>query len=137
MYINYFKLSVLFKVSFAIHNLLGFLRWTVLSIFSPTQFPHTDADDSNGKASYKEDVKLEDKLALEAEEEKKVTNSDNYDDYSASEAAAGVDKSSVETSPGGAAGSAANVSPKDQASQEMQVRYSIFFLCSLVIDFYI
>lgn len=81
---------------------------------------YPDADDSNGKASYKEDVKLEDKLALEAEEEKKVTSSDNYDDYSASEAAAGVDKSSVAT----AAGGAASVSAKDQASQEMQVWYS-------------
>lgn len=46
-----------------------------------------------------------------------MTNSDNYDDYSASEAAAGVDKSSVETSTAGSA----SVSPKDQASQEMQV----------------
>ena len=78
-------------------------------------------DVTKGKASYKEDVKLEDKLALEAEEEKKVTNSDNYDDYSASEAAAGIDKSSI-----GSAGSTLNsVSSKDQASQEMQVGFII------------
>eukprot|EP00111_Clytia_hemisphaerica_P021848 TCONS_00064235-protein len=78
-----------------------------------------NADDSNGKASYKEDVKLEDKLALEAEEEKKVTNTENYDDDSASEAAAGVDKSNVDASTTSSSLST-SLSPKDQASQEMQ-----------------
>lgn len=75
-----------------------------------------NAEDSNAKTSYKEDVKLEDRLALEAEEEKKVTNNDNFDDDSSSEAAAGVDKSS-----GTSLSSESNsMSPKEQASQEMQ-----------------
>ena len=76
------------------------------------------------KASYKEDVKLEDRLALEAEEEKKVTNGDTFDDDSAAEAAAGVDKSSVSTgSTTSGASDAGLFSPKEQASQEMQVNF--------------
>lgn len=79
---------------------------------------NADADDSNAKTSYKEDVKLEDRLALEAEEEKKVTDSDGYDDDGAAEAAAGVDKSTTATA-------ASSLSPKEQASQEMQVKIII------------
>lgn len=76
-----------------------------------------NAEESNVKSSYKEDVKLEDRLALEAEEEKKVTSSDNFDDDSSSEAAAGVDKSSATSSLSSESNS---MSPKEQASQEMQ-----------------
>lgn len=80
-------------------------------------------DSSNMKASYKEDVKLEDRLALEAEEEKKVTNGDTFDDDGAAEAAAGVDKSSVSTASTSGGADSASFSPKEQASQEMQVRF--------------
>jgi len=96
---------------------LGALR-RALGLFKSKGLNMKSADDSNVRASYKEDVKLEDRLALEAEEEKKVTNGDTFDDDGASETAAGVDKSNVLTAT--SAASENSLSPKDQASQEMQ-----------------
>lgn len=61
------------------------------------------------KLTYKEDTKLEDRLAMEAEEEKKFSNGDTYDEGE------GEDKSTASST------SASSLSPKEQASQEMQV----------------
>ena len=61
------------------------------------------------KLTYKEDTKLEDRLAMEAEEEKKLSNGDTYDEGE------GEDKSTASST------SASSLSPKEQASQEMQV----------------
>jgi len=68
------------------------------------------------KTSYKEDTKLEDKLALEAEEEKKFSNSENYE-YGMGQ---GDSKSSASSSSSAANSLPAGFSPKDQASKEMQ-----------------
>lgn len=62
------------------------------------------------KLTYKEDTKLEDRLAMEAEEEKKFSNGDTYDEGE------GEDKSTASST-----SSASSLSPKEQASQEMQV----------------
>lgn len=62
------------------------------------------------KTSYKEDTKLEDRLAMEAEEEKKFSNSDSYE-YGMG-GGGGGSKSSAPPQ--------ATFSPKEQASKEMQ-----------------
>lgn len=72
-------------------------------------------DESATKTSYKEDTKLEDRLAMEAEEEKKFSNGDTYDD--------GEDEAASKSSTGSSSSSASSsLSPKEQASQEMQVK---------------
>ena len=60
---------------------------------------------------YKEDTKLEDRLALEAEEEKKFKDGETYDE----------DGGYGDTMKSNYAGTT-SLSPKEQASQEMQVR---------------
>ncbi len=60
---------------------------------------------------YKEDTRLEDRLALEAEEEKKFSNGETYDD------GGDYHDSSMMKSYAGTT----SLSPKEQASQEMQV----------------
>ena len=81
--------------------------------------------------SYKEDTKLEDKLALEAEEEKKFSNSENYEyggeGGGGSKADQGPSVSSVQQL-------AAAFNPKDQASKEMQVSAQVVFI---VPDFFV
>lgn len=68
---------------------------------------------NNGMASpYKEDTKLEDRLAMEAEEEKKFNNGETYDEDG------GYHDSPVKNYAG-----TTSLSPKEQASQEMQ-RYN-------------
>ncbi|XP_047136609.1 uncharacterized protein LOC100209407 isoform X2 [Hydra vulgaris] len=62
-----------------------------------------------GKTSYKEDTKLEDRLAMEAEEEKKFSNGDTYDENGENNEDKDGEKSV-----------ASSLSPKEQASQEMQ-----------------
>lgn len=66
------------------------------------------------KLSYKEDTKLEDRLAMEAEEEKKFSNGDTYDDGEG-----GEEKSSSSSSKE-KENAVSSLSPKEQASQEMQ-----------------
>eukprot|EP00794_Sanderia_malayensis_P003709 gene3709-4229_t len=70
------------------------------------------ATTSNGMNSYKEDTRLEDRLALEAEEEKKFNNGETYDDDG------GYHDSTLKNYAG-----TTSLSPKEQASQEMQ-RYN-------------
>ena len=76
------------------------------------------------KLTYKEDTKLEDRLAMEAEEEKKFSNGDTYDEGE------GEDKSTASST-----SSASSLSPKEQASQEMQVLIINKFL--LLIDIFL
>ena len=64
---------------------------------------------SSANNGYKEDTKLEDRLALEAEEEKKVKDGETYDDD-------GGYGDSMKSYAG-----TTSLSPKEQASQEMQV----------------
>ena len=72
-------------------------------------FFFTAVNPHEAKLTYKEDTKLEDRLAMEAEEEKKFSNGDTYDEGE------GEDKSTASST------SASSLSPKEQASQEMQV----------------
>lgn len=88
----------------ALRNALGLLH---------TKAVTKSGDESATKTSYKEDTKLEDRLAMEAEEEKKFSNGDTYDD--------GEDEAASKSSTGSSSSSASSsLSPKEQASQEMQ-----------------
>ncbi|XP_057294244.1 myb-like protein X isoform X2 [Hydractinia symbiolongicarpus] len=91
-------------VSTGLRNALGLLH---------TKAVTKSGDESATKTSYKEDTKLEDRLAMEAEEEKKFSNGDTYDD--------GEDEAASKSSTGSSSSSASSsLSPKEQASQEMQ-----------------
>lgn len=67
------------------------------------------------KLSYKEDTKLEDRLAMEAEEEKKFSSGDTYDDGEGGEGKSSSSSSKEKEN------AVSSLSPKEQASQEMQV----------------
>ncbi|XP_002161496.1 uncharacterized protein LOC100209407 isoform X1 [Hydra vulgaris] len=71
--------------------------------------PSSKLVEAPGKTSYKEDTKLEDRLAMEAEEEKKFSNGDTYDENGENNEDKDGEKSV-----------ASSLSPKEQASQEMQ-----------------